>query len=88
MAAEARLLLRFQVAQERIEETIEMPSADASRMIRSIKENGWRVSGKLLSDYPQLEDGSLAMKFIEAVQSAFEDREQVRAPVAAKVSNS
>lgn len=78
MATEARLLLRFQIAQERIKEIVEMPSADANRIIRSIKENGWRISGKLLKDYPLLEDGVLAMKLIEAVQSAFDDREQVQ----------
>ncbi len=78
MATEARLLLRFQIAQERIKETIEMPSGDANRIIRSIKENGWRISGKLLGDYPQLDDSLLSTKLIEAVRSAFEDRDQAR----------
>ncbi len=87
MAAEARLLMRFQVAQERIKETIEMPSADANRIIRSIKESGWRISGKLLRDYPQLEDGVLALKLIEAVQSAFEDREQAVIVAETKLRN-
>jgi hypothetical protein len=47
---------------------------DAARMIRSIKESGWRVSGKLAQEYPQLADPALALHVVEAVQSAFEDR--------------
>lgn len=75
MADEARVLLRFQIAQDRIKEVVEMPSADANRIIRSIKESGWRVSGKLNKEYPQLDDELLHLRLIEAVQSAFEDRE-------------
>ncbi len=74
MADEARVLVRFQLAQERIKTVLEMPDADAVRMIRSIKENGWRVSGKLAREYPRLNDKALALSIVEAVQSAFEDR--------------
>jgi hypothetical protein len=52
-----------------------MPSQDANRVIRSIKENGWRVSGKLQAEYPRLENEFTARRVVEAVQSAFEDRE-------------
>ncbi len=72
MVAEARVLATFQLAQERIKEVIEMPSQDANRIIRSIKENGWRVSGKLKAEYPRLEDELTARRVVEAVQSAFE----------------
>lgn len=77
MADEARVLVRFQLAQRRIKDVLEMPDADAVRMIRSIKEGGWRVSGKLAREYPVLKDGALALSLVEAVQSAFEDREPV-----------
>ncbi len=52
-----------------------MPDADAVRMIRSIKEHGWRISGKLANEYPVLDDRIRALRVIEAVQSAFEDRD-------------
>ncbi|MDC6167771.1 Fic family protein [Paucibacter sp. XJ19-41] len=77
MADEARTLVRFQLAQQRIKAVLEMPDADAVRMIRSIKESGWRVSGKLAKEYPRLEEKALALRVVEAVQSTFEDREPV-----------
>ncbi len=75
MADEARVLLTFQRAQQRIKEVMEMPDAESARLIRSIKENGWKVSGKLRQEYPQLEDQALSLRLIEAVRSAFENRE-------------
>ncbi|WP_448118146.1 Fic family protein [Pseudomonas serbica] len=75
MADEARVLVIFQRAQEQLKEVLEMPDQDANRIIRSIKENGWVVSGKLKKGYPQLEDERMAERVVEAVRSAFEDRE-------------
>ena len=72
---EARVLLKFQLAQRRIKDVLEMPDPDAARIIRSIKDNNWQVSGKLVREYPQLEDQLLALRTVEAVQSAFEGRE-------------
>lgn len=75
MAEEARVLAKFQLAQRRIKEVLEMPDPDAARIIRSVKDNGWQVSGKLAHEYPQLEDRLLCLSIVEAVQSAFEGRE-------------
>jgi hypothetical protein len=75
MADEARVLLRFRLAEDRIKDVIEMPSADAHRIIRAIHESGGRVSGKLKRDYPALENALLALRLVETVQSAFEDRD-------------
>ena len=75
MAEEARVLLKFLLAQRRIKDVMEMPDPDAARIIRSIKDNNWQVSGKLVREYPQLEDRLLALRMVEAVQSAFEGRE-------------
>lgn len=72
MADEARVLMVFQRAQERLKEVLEMPDQDANRIIRSLKENGWQVSGKLKKMYPLLEDASRAERIVEAVRSAFE----------------
>ncbi|MDX9668510.1 Fic family protein [Pseudomonas sp. P5_152] len=74
MAEEARVLVIFQHAQERLKEVLEMPDQDANRIIRSLKENGWRVSGKLKKTYPQLDDAERAERVVEAVRYAFEER--------------
>lgn len=73
MAEEARVLVLFQRAQERLKEVLEMPNTDANRIIRSVKENGWAVSGKLKKAYPQLADQERAERIIEAIKSAFEE---------------
>jgi hypothetical protein len=69
------VLVIFQRAQERLKEVLEMPDQDANRVIRSLKENGWQVSGKLKKAYPQLDDAHRAERVVEAVRSAFEERE-------------
>jgi hypothetical protein len=74
MADEARVLVIFQRAQERLKEVLEMPDQDANRIIRSLKENGWEVSGKLKKAYPQLDDAYRAEAVVEAVRCAFEER--------------
>jgi len=75
MADEARVLVIFQRAQERLKEVLEMPDQDANRIIRSLKENGWQVSGKLKKAYPQLDDAHRAERVVEAVRDAFEERD-------------
>ena len=50
-----------------------MPDQDASRIIRSLKENGWQVSGKLKTAYPELEDAARAERVVHPVRSAFDD---------------
>lgn len=73
MADEARVLMVFQRAQENLKEVLEMPDQDANRIIRSLKENGWQLSGKLKKAYPQLEDASRAERVVEAVRRAFNE---------------
>jgi hypothetical protein len=72
MAGEARMLATFQHAQELLKEVLEMPDQDASHVIRAVKENGWRVSGKLKAQYPALENEDTARRVAQAVRSAFE----------------
>lgn len=74
MAGEARVLRRFDTASRRLKAVIEMPDPDVTRVIRSLKENGWAASGKLLKEYPVFDDPSRQQQAIEAVRSAFEDR--------------
>lgn len=73
MADEARVLVVFRRAQEHLKDVLEMPDPDASRIIRSLKENGWQVSGKLKKAYPELEDAARAERVVHAVRSAFDD---------------
>ncbi|RKU04989.1 cell filamentation protein Fic [Burkholderia sp. Nafp2/4-1b] len=73
MADEARTLVIFQLAQERLKEVVEMPNPDADRIIRSVRENGWKISRKLKQQYPQLEDERRAARVVEAIRSAFEE---------------
>ncbi|SHN34030.1 Fic family protein [Rhizobacter sp. OV335] len=75
MAGEARVLRRFDMASRRLKAVIEMPAPDVIRVIRSLKENSWVASGKLLKEYPFLDDLLQRRRAIEAVRSAFEDRQ-------------
>ncbi len=73
MAEEAQILSQFQTAQERVKEVREMPDPDINRLIRSIRENGWSISGKLREEYPWLENQGTAANLIEAIRSAFQE---------------
>ncbi|CAD6559530.1 hypothetical protein LMG27952_06886 [Paraburkholderia hiiakae] len=75
MTDEARDPVSFHRVQERFKEVLEMPDLDASRTIRSLKENVWQVYGKLTKAYPQFDDAQLAARAIEAVRGAFDNRE-------------
>ena len=62
---------------------IEMPDADADRIIRSLKQENWAISNKLRKAYPQLfqEDGpwfDLHAPIIQAVRAAFEGSSSFR----------
>ena len=50
---------------------LEGPDGDIDRIIRSIRDNGGRVSNKLLREFSALEDEALARELVAAVQSAF-----------------
>lgn len=75
MAEEAKVLMVFRLALERLKDVVEMPDQDANRIIRSVKENDWKISGKLKKQYPQLEDEHRAARIVAAIRSAFEDEE-------------
>jgi len=72
MAEEARVLVRFQRAQQQLKEVLEMPDQDANRIIRSLKDNNWQLSGKLKKEYPQLTEAVTAERVIAAVRLGFE----------------
>lgn len=72
MAEEAKILSSFRIASERMKEVIEVPNAQANRIIRSLKENDWMVTGKLRKECVWLEDEAIRVRLVEAVRSAFE----------------
>lgn len=71
MRKEAIYLRKLRVARERVKEVIEGPGADIDRMIRSVRDNGGRVSNKLIGEFHALADPGLARAVAEAVESAF-----------------
>lgn len=76
MSEEATFLARHDRAMQRVKAVYEMPDRDAERIIRSLRGEAFRVSNKLAAQYPTLfDDPQVAAELIEAVQSAFEDRE-------------
>ena len=74
VSEEVRALLKFELAQRRIKDVMEMPDPDAARSIRSIKANSWQVSGKLVREYPHPDDRLVALSMIEPERSAFKGR--------------
>lgn len=84
MAEEALTLRRYDEARDAIKDVVEMPDADADRIIRSLREGHWVVSNKLRKALPEIfqEGGALHARqdrIVEAVRQAFE------APDAGKV---
>ena len=77
MTQEAELLAHHDEARIRLKQVYEMPNPDADAIIRSLRENQGRVSGKILERYPIIfEDPDIAGEAVEAVMSALEGREQ------------
>lgn len=71
MRKEAGYLLRLRVARERVKQVIEGPDGDIDRIIRSVRENGGRLSNELIKEFAPLTDEALASEVVAAVQGAF-----------------
>jgi hypothetical protein len=69
---EARQMRAYRGAREAVNEVIEGPDEDLYRIVRSVHDNNWQISGKLLSEFPMLEHPALADRVIEAVKGAFQ----------------
>ena len=70
MRKEAGYLRSLRLARESVKQVLEGPDADIDRIIRSVRENGGNVSGKLRKEFPSLADKALALKVVAAVQAA------------------
>ncbi len=74
MREEAQFLRQHDQARQAVKEVVEGPDSDIDRIIRSIQENGFRVSGKLAQQYPMLvDDIERSDRVVAAVVSAFGD---------------
>ncbi len=71
MRDEAAFLRNLRAAREGIKRVLEGPDPDIDRIIRSIRENGGKVTGKLRKEFPQLEDSVVARAIVQAVVTAF-----------------
>lgn len=79
MAEEALTLRSYDEARQAIKSVVEMPDADADRIIRSLREGNWVVSNKLRKALPEIfeEGGAFHVRqerIILAVREAFESR--------------
>jgi hypothetical protein len=78
MAQEALLLRQHDAARAAIKRWVEMPDADADRIIRSLHQSQWVVSGKLRQELPAIfEEGGafygVHERLVAAARAAFED---------------
>ena len=71
MRKEAGLLRNLRLARERVKQVIEGPDSDIDRIIRSVRETGGLLSGKLGKEFPPLQDDAVATRVAEAIRSVF-----------------
>jgi hypothetical protein len=71
MRKEAGYLRSLRAARERVKQVIEGPDADIDRIIRSVRDNGGKVSSKLLKEFSILANKELAAEASDAILAAF-----------------
>jgi len=71
MSQEASYLRDIERARDSVKNHLEGPNADIDQIIRSIRENGWKVSNKLARTFAPLADTRLADAVIAAVRDVF-----------------
>lgn len=72
MREEARYLRDMERARDGVKNHLEGPNADIDQIIRSVRENAWMVSNKLVKAFPALADAALADAVSAAVRTVFE----------------
>lgn len=71
MHKEAGYLLRLHAARERVKQVIEGPDSNIDRVIRSVRENGGQLSGKVLKEFPPLAQAPVGQQVIAAIKTVF-----------------
>lgn len=72
MSKEASVLRDMEHAREAVKNHLEGPNSDIDQIIRSVRENGWKASNKLVKAFPLLADTALATAVITAVRDVFD----------------
>lgn len=72
MSQEANFLRNQERAREGVKNYLEGPNTDIDQIIRSLRENRWTLSNKLVKTFPQLADPKLAEAIVAAVRTVFE----------------
>lgn len=72
MSKEAGFLRDIERARDGVKNHLEGPNSDIDQIIRSVRENGWKVSNKLVKAFPPLADTALASAVAGAVRGVFE----------------
>lgn len=67
MRREADWLQDWRQTRARLKEIVEAPDVELDRLIRSVRENQGRISGKLQQQFPMLADSALAASVLTAV---------------------
>lgn len=75
MSKEASYLRDMELAREGVKNILEGPNSDIDQIIRSVRENGWTVSNKLMKTFLPLADPALAEAVVAAVRNVFEPDE-------------
>ena len=71
MRKEANYLRNLRMARERIKMVIEGPDGDIDRILRSVRDNGGKVSNKLLREFPILADKAMTNEVEAIIQAVF-----------------
>lgn len=72
MTNEATYLRDLERARAAVKNRLEGPDADIDAIIRSLRQNGWQLSGSLKKRFPQFEDSRLATLIIDDLRAVFE----------------
>lgn len=72
MSKEAIFLRDMDRARQAVKNHLEGPNTDIDQIIRSIRENQWKLSNKLLKAFPMLADEAMANAVVNAVREALE----------------
>ena len=80
MRKEAGYLRSLRLARERVKEVIEGPDSDIDRIIRSVRDDGGKVSNKLAREFPALADEATAVELVGALRDVFQGVKAEGAP--------
>lgn len=80
MRKEAGYLRSLRLARERVKHVIEGPDTDIDRIIRSVRDNGGKVSNKLVKEFPALADEAITAELVAALQGVFQGTPAEGAP--------